>query len=82
MLIEQQIAERRERAAAKPPRILKRPTGGPYGDYTIQSASGRAYRVAIRGLGRFENYFDIPRSSSQAVNRVDSALLRSFYCCH
>ena len=60
MLIEQQIAERRERAAAKPPKILKRPAGGPYGDYTIKSASGRTYRVAIRGLGLFENYCSCP----------------------
>ena len=60
MLIEQQIAERRERAAAKPPKILKRPAGGLYGDYTIKSASGRTYRVAIRGLGLFENYCSCP----------------------
>ncbi|MFP5268399.1 MAG: hypothetical protein ACLGQU_13675 [Acidobacteriota bacterium] len=60
MLIEQQIAERRERATAKPPKILKRPAAGPYGDYTIKSASGRTYRVAIRGLGLFENYCSCP----------------------
>jgi len=60
MLIEQQIAERQERAAARPPKILKRPAGGPYGDYTIKSVSGRTYRVAIRGLGLFENYCSCP----------------------
>jgi SNF2 family DNA or RNA helicase len=60
MLIEQQIAERQERAAARPPKILKRPAGGPYGDYTIKSASGRTYRVAIRGHGLFENYCSCP----------------------
>jgi len=60
MLIEQQIAERRERAAAAPLKILKRPAGGPYGDYTIKSTSGRTYRVAIRGLGLFENYCSCP----------------------
>lgn len=60
MLIEQQIAERRERATAKPPKILKRPATGPYGDYTIKSVSGRTYRVAIRGLGLFENYCSCP----------------------
>jgi len=60
MLIEQQIAERQERAAARPPKILKWPAGGPYGDYTIKSASGRTYRVAIRGHGLFENYCSCP----------------------
>src|SRR6266567_1482406 len=60
MLIEQQIAERRDRAAAAPLKILKRPANGPYGDYTVKSASGRTYRVAIRGLGLFENYCSCP----------------------
>ena len=60
MLIEQQIAERRERAAAAPLKVLKRPASGPYGDYTIKSASGRTYRIAIRGLGLFENYCSCP----------------------
>ncbi len=60
MLIEQQIAERQQRAASAPLKILKRPTSGPYGDYTVKSASGRTYRVAIRGLGLFENYCSCP----------------------
>ncbi len=60
MLIEQQIAERRERAAAMQLRILKRPAGGPYGDYTVKSASGKTYRVAVRGPGLFENYCTCP----------------------
>ena len=49
MLIEQQIAARQERAAAAPLKILERPATGPYGDYSVKSASGRAYRVAIPG---------------------------------
>ena len=36
MLIEQQIAERRERAAAKPPKILKQTVRGPYGDLHLE----------------------------------------------
>lgn len=60
MLIEQQIAERRERAAATRLKILKRPSSGPYGDYTVKSASGRTYRVALRGPGLFENYCSCP----------------------
>jgi SNF2 family DNA or RNA helicase len=60
MLIEQQIAERQQRAAAAPLKILKRPATGPYGDYSVKSASGRTYKVAIRGLGFFENYCSCP----------------------
>jgi hypothetical protein len=60
MLIEQQIAARQERAATARLKILKRPATGPYGDYTVRSSSGRDYRVAIRGLGLFENYCSCP----------------------
>ncbi len=60
MLIEQQIAERRQRAATAPLKILRRPETGPYGDYSVKSASGRTYKVAIRGLGLFENYCSCP----------------------
>jgi len=79
MLIEQQIAERQERAAAKPPKILKRPVSGPYGDYTIQSASGRTYRVAIRGLGLFENYCSCPDFASNTLGtckHIEAMLLQ------
>ena len=41
MLIEQQITERRERALGAIAKILKRPTGEPYGDYSVKSASGK-----------------------------------------
>src|ERR1700730_12908077 len=60
MLIEQQIAERRDRAGQIVVRVLKRPAAGPYGDYKIKSASGRTYRVALRGPGLFENYCSCP----------------------
>jgi SNF2 family DNA or RNA helicase len=60
MLIEQQIAERRDRAANTQLRVLKRPADGPYGDYTVKSASGRTYRIAVRGPGLFENYCSCP----------------------
>ena len=60
MLIEQQIAERRERAATTKLLIMKRPASGAYGDYTVQSASGKTYRVALRGPGLFENYCSCP----------------------
>src|ERR1039458_2448472 len=60
MLIEQQITERRERAVGAIATILKRPTGEPYGDYSVKSASGKTYRVAMRGPGLFENYCSCP----------------------
>ena len=61
MLIERQIAERRDRAASGTSlRVLKKPAGGPYGDYTVKSGSGRTYRVALRGPALFENYCSCP----------------------
>ena len=62
MLIERQIAERRDRAASGTVlRVLKKPAGGgPYGDYTVKSGSGRTYRVALRGPALFENYCSCP----------------------
>src|SRR5258708_32233686 len=60
MLIEQQIAERRDRAGQTVVRVLQRPAAGPYGDYKIKSSSGRTYRVAVRGPGLFENYCSCP----------------------
>ncbi len=60
MLIEQQIAERRERASGAIEKVLDRPRTGPYGDYRIKSPSGRTYRVALRGPSLFENYCSCP----------------------
>jgi SNF2 family DNA or RNA helicase len=79
MLIEQQIAERRERAAAAPLKILKRPPSGPYGDYTVKAASGRTYRVALRGPGLFENYCSCPDFAINTLGtckHVEAMLLR------
>jgi superfamily II DNA or RNA helicase len=60
MLIEQQIAERRERAQGAVLKILERPKSELYGDYRVESASGKTYRVAMRGPGLFENYCSCP----------------------
>jgi hypothetical protein len=64
MLIEREIAARRERAQAAVPRILARPDGNVYGDYQIRSSSNRTYRVAMRGPGLFENYCSSKTSRS------------------
>jgi len=79
MLVEQQIAERRERAAATIAKILERPAGGPYGDYRIKSSSGKTYRVAMRGPGLFENYCSCPDFAVNTLGtckHIEGLLLR------
>ncbi len=60
MLFEQQISERRERGRDAVARILAKPDGQPFGDYTVRSPSGKSYRVALRGPGLFENFCSCP----------------------
>jgi SNF2 family DNA or RNA helicase len=79
MLVEQQIAERQDRAKATPLKVLKRPEGGLYGDYTVKSASGHTYRVALRGPGLFENYCSCPDFAVNTLGtckHVEAMLLR------
>ena len=79
MLVEQQIAERQDRAKATPLKILKRPEGGPYGDYTVKSASGKTYRIAVRGSGLFENYCSCPDFAVNTLGtckHIEAMLLR------
>ena len=60
MLVEEQIQVRRERAPDAIKKVVSRPRKGAYGDYEVQSASGKKYRVAMRGPGVFENYCSCP----------------------
>jgi hypothetical protein len=60
MLFEQQIPARRERRRSAIARILAKPDGQPFGDYKVQSSSGKSYRVAMRGPGLFENFCSCP----------------------
>ncbi|HWJ17277.1 MAG TPA: DEAD/DEAH box helicase, partial [Geobacterales bacterium] len=79
MLIEQQITERRERAAGAIAKILKRPMGEPYGDYSVKSASGKTYRLAMRGPGLFENYCSCPDfrvNTLGTCKHIEALLLR------
>jgi superfamily II DNA or RNA helicase len=79
MLVEQQIAERRERAAAAIIKVLERPSGEPYGDYRVKSASGKTYRVAMRGPGLFENYCSCPDFAVNTLGtckHIEALLLR------
>ena len=79
MLVEQQIAERQDRAKATPLKILKRPEGSLYGDYTVKSTSGKTYRVAVRGSGLFENYCSCPDFAVNTLGtckHIEAMLLR------
>jgi len=79
MLIEQQIAERRERAQGAVAKILERPGGEPFGDYRVKSASGKTYRVAMRGPGLFENYCSCPDFGVNTLGtckHIEALLLR------
>jgi SNF2 family DNA or RNA helicase len=67
MLIEEQIAERRLRARKETFKV-EPPSGAIFGDYQVLSpASKRLYRVALRGVGLFENYCACP---DYAVNTL------------
>lgn len=79
MLIEQQIAERRERAQNAIARVLDRPAGGAYGDYKIKSTSGQTYRIALRGPDLFENYCSCPDFAANTLGtckHIEALLLR------
>jgi SNF2 family DNA or RNA helicase len=79
MLVEQQIAERRERAGSAIAKVLERPRDEPYGDYRVKSASGKTYRVAMRGPGLFENYCSCPDFAVNTLGtckHIESLLLR------
>ena len=67
MLIEEQIAERRLRARKEAFKIESQGRGV-FGDYQVFSpASKRSYRVALRGVGLFDNYCACP---DYAVNTL------------
>ena len=60
MLVEEQISARQQRARSAIQSILTEPVGQGYGDYDVRSASGRKYRVAMRGPSLFENFCSCP----------------------
>ena len=79
MLIEQQIAERQQRARDAIAKVLERPGAGPYGDYRVKSVSGKTYRVAMRGPGLFENYCSCPDFAVNTLGtckHIEALLLR------
>jgi superfamily II DNA or RNA helicase len=79
MLIEREIAARRERAHGSVIRILARPDGDVYGDYQIRSSSNKTYRVAMRGPGLFDNYCSCPDFAVNTLGtckHIEALLLR------
>jgi len=79
MLVEQQIAERQQRAASAIAKVLEQPGVEPYGDYRVKSASGKTYRVAMRGPGLFENYCSCPDFAVNTLGtckHIEALLLR------
>src|SRR5205823_5017855 len=79
MLIEREIAARRERAQFAGVKILSRPHDGAYGDYQIRSSSKKTYRIAVRGPGLFGNYCSCPDFASSTLGtckHIEALLLR------
>ena len=79
MLIEREIAARRERAQGAVARILARPDGDVYGDYQVRSSSNKTYRVAMRGPGLFDNYCSCPDFAVNTLGtckHIEALLLR------
>ena len=79
MLVEEQIQARQERAKEAIKKVLSRPKNQPYGDYQVQSTSGKEYRVAMRGPGLFENYCacpDFARNTLGTCKHIESLLAR------
>ena len=79
MLVEEQISARQERARTAIASILAEPLGGAYGDYEVKSASGRKYRVAMRGPSLFENFCSCPDFAMNTLGtckHIEALLLR------
>src|SRR5271166_3916148 len=79
MIVEEQISARQQRARNAIQNILTEPAGRAYGDYVIKSASGREYRVAMRGPGLFENFCscaDFAVNTLGTCKHIESLLFR------
>ena len=80
MLIEEQIAQRRLRAGKEAFKIEAQGRGV-FGDYQVFSpASKRVYRVALRGVGLFDNYCACPDYAVNTLGtckHIEAVLLQS-----
>jgi hypothetical protein len=78
-IVEEQIAARQQRARKTIEAILTGPVGQAYGDYVVKSASGREYRVAMRGPSLFENFCscaDFAVNTLDTCKHIEALLLR------
>jgi|SRR6516225_3306910 hypothetical protein len=80
MLVEEQISARQQRAKATIQRVLAQPAGKAYGDYEVQSASGRKYRVAMRGPNLFENFRSCPDFAVNTLGTCSTSKPCYFAC--
>jgi len=79
MLVEEQISARQQRARTAIKSILAKPAGQAYGDYEVRSATGRKYRVAMRGPSLFENFCscaDFAVNTLGTCKHIEALLLR------
>jgi hypothetical protein len=79
MLIEREIAARRERAQGAVAQILVRHDGDVYGDYQVRSSSNKTYRAAMRGPGLFDNYcscHEFAVNTLGTCKQIEALLLR------
>jgi superfamily II DNA or RNA helicase len=78
-IVEEQISARQLRARKAIQSILTGPVGQAYGDYAVKSASGREYRVAMRGPSLFENFCscaDFAMNTLGTCKHIEALLLR------
>lgn len=78
-MLEEQIQERQKRVKDAVKKVVSRAKGKLYGDYGVQSASGKSYRVALRGPGPFDNYCSCPdfaRNTLGTCKHIESLLER------
>jgi superfamily II DNA or RNA helicase len=82
-IVEEQIAARQQRARKTIQNILTGPVGQAYGDYMVKSASGREYRVAMRGPSLFENFCscaDFAVNTLGTCKHIEALLLHLHDC--
>jgi SNF2 family DNA or RNA helicase len=79
MIVEEQISARQQRAREAIQNVLATPAEQAYGDYVVKSASGRKYRVAMRGPSLFENFCscaDFAVNTLGTCKHIEAMLLR------
>jgi hypothetical protein len=84
-LVRRAIEERRERSRAERMSVRSSDPSRPWADYVVTSAaSGRSYRVALRGIGRDESYCSCPDFRKNTLGtckhllRVEATVRRRF----